>query len=195
MRPFGKLLISFAVARTAIGFLILIFFTPNNTGAVYLCLCLFALAQLSDQIDGWIARKFSWPTVGGYLQDSVSDKLLHIGCLLAFSEYFTWVGIFVWFICAREMIILAFRVVLLDLSAKLKKYKYQSIIYASALRTSIVLFLLFPLVPQLENLILFASYLLLVSASLLAVWNLAVLTAEISRGGGQRRPRGADGPH
>lgn len=186
MRPFGGLLIGLALLRAGIGLFILVVFHPHDQIIAGVCLVAFAAAQFTDQLDGWIARRYSKPSIEGYLQDSVSDKLLHIGCLLAFAKYYAWVGVLVWLVCVREISILATRVVVSNLPKTLKRYRRQSITYALALRLSIAMFLLLPFAPTEPNVFLAFSHGLLALACALGVWNMIAVVRGTARVGSRQ---------
>ena len=52
-------------------------------GKYILALILFAVASISDAIDGFLARFFKWQTDLGKILDPVADKLLMIGSITA----------------------------------------------------------------------------------------------------------------
>ena len=53
------------------------------TGKYIFALILFAIASISDAIDGFLARFFKWQTDLGKILDPVADKLLMIGSITA----------------------------------------------------------------------------------------------------------------
>ena len=53
------------------------------SGKYIFALILFAIASLSDAIDGFLARFFKWQTNLGKILDPVADKLLMIGSITA----------------------------------------------------------------------------------------------------------------
>src|SRR6202023_2178176 len=132
-------LIFISVLRACAGAFIVIIFDPAHPDSSIPCLLAFFLAQASDQLDGWIARKCSQPTTIGCLQDAVSDKLFHVGCLIALSERFEWIGITLWFVVGRELVLLAVRVVSPNLDIMLKRHKAESLIYAGLMRLGILI--------------------------------------------------------
>jgi CDP-diacylglycerol--glycerol-3-phosphate 3-phosphatidyltransferase len=146
MRRFGRTLIAISVFRACAGVLVVVAFDPARPNSSIFCLVIFGLAQASDQIDGWLARNYSHPTTAGYLQDAVSDKLFHIGCLIALSERFEWIGLTLWFVVGRELILLAARVVSPNIEAMLKRYKFQSLVYAALMRIGILVLFAVPLI-------------------------------------------------
>jgi len=77
-----------AVFRSCLGGFVLATFRPEHPLLIVACLVALVLAEGSDLIDGAIARKFSRPTLAGYMQDSIADKIFNFGCLLALTTEF-----------------------------------------------------------------------------------------------------------
>ncbi len=80
--------------------------TPNGD---LLAAIVFAVASLTDAIDGYLARSRQWVTTFGKLMDPVADKLLIIGALLALvslNRLAAWVAMV---IIAREFAVTALR--------------------------------------------------------------------------------------
>jgi CDP-diacylglycerol---glycerol-3-phosphate 3-phosphatidyltransferase len=81
--------------------------TPNGD---LLAAVVFAIASLTDAIDGYLARSRQWVTTFGKLMDPVADKLLVIGALLtlvSLNRVAAWVAMV---IIAREFAVTALRV-------------------------------------------------------------------------------------
>jgi phosphatidylglycerophosphate synthase len=163
MRRFGRTLAAIAIGRASIGLAILIYFDPTDPASASICLLGFAVGLASDHADGLIARKYSVPTITGYLQDAVSDKLLHIASLLALSKEFELLAITVWLVVARELIILSVRVVSPQLITMLKQFKWQSLVYAGLLRAGLICFFLLSCFRETSNneLLIVVSYVIL----------------------------------
>jgi phosphatidylglycerophosphate synthase len=142
MRPLGRTLIAIAILRACLGALALIWLSYDLPWAGAVCLIALGLAQFSDHLDGWLARHHSTPSVAGYLQDSISDKLFHAGCLIGLSIRFEAVGLLFWGLLAREFILLACRVLTPDLEQSLNRYRPYSVLYAAAVRLGILAFLI-----------------------------------------------------
>ena len=70
-----------------------------------LALVLFAVAGVSDGVDGFLARRFNWYTQLGAMLDPLADKLLLVSTYLCLA----WLGFFpVWFVAlvvGRDLII------------------------------------------------------------------------------------------
>src|SRR2546423_13599606 len=80
--------------------------TPNGD---LLAAIVFAVASLTDAIDGYLARSRQWVTSFGKLMDPVADKLLAIGALLtlvSLNRLAAWVAMV---IIAREFAVTALR--------------------------------------------------------------------------------------
>jgi len=81
--------------------------TPNGD---LLAAIVFAIASLTDAIDGYLARSRRWVTTFGKLMDPVADKLLVIGALVALvslDRVDAWVAMVV---IAREFTVTALRI-------------------------------------------------------------------------------------
>jgi cardiolipin synthase len=72
-----------------------------------LVLVLFAIAGLSDGLDGYLARRFDWRSRLGALLDPLGDKFLLIGVYLVFG----WNGLLPWWLVGlvilRDVIIVS----------------------------------------------------------------------------------------
>jgi CDP-diacylglycerol--glycerol-3-phosphate 3-phosphatidyltransferase len=80
--------------------------TPNGD---LLAAIVFAVASLTDAIDGYLARSRNWVTTFGKLMDPIADKLLIIGALVALvslNRVAAWVAMV---IIAREFAVTAMR--------------------------------------------------------------------------------------
>jgi CDP-diacylglycerol--glycerol-3-phosphate 3-phosphatidyltransferase len=80
--------------------------TPNGD---LLAAIVFAVASLTDAVDGYLARSRQWVTNFGKLMDPVADKLLVIGALLtlvSLNRLDAWVAML---IIAREFAVTALR--------------------------------------------------------------------------------------
>ena len=80
--------------------------TPNGD---LLAAIVFAIASLTDAIDGYLARSRQWVTTFGKLMDPLADKLLIIAALLALvslNRLAAWVAMV---IIAREFAVTALR--------------------------------------------------------------------------------------
>ena len=67
---------------------------------IYLSLCVFLLAGVTDVIDGFLARRFNWTTDLGKFLDPLADKLMQCSVLVCFMIK----GFIPWWITAMFVI-------------------------------------------------------------------------------------------
>jgi CDP-diacylglycerol--glycerol-3-phosphate 3-phosphatidyltransferase len=80
--------------------------TPNGD---FLAAIVFAVASLTDAVDGYLARSRRWVTNFGKLMDPVADKLLVVGALLALVSLHRLAAWVAMVIIAREFTVTALR--------------------------------------------------------------------------------------
>jgi CDP-diacylglycerol--glycerol-3-phosphate 3-phosphatidyltransferase len=79
-------------------------------GGDLLAAIVFAIASVTDAVDGYLARSRNWVTTFGKLMDPIADKLLIVGALVALvslSRLQAWVAMV---IIAREFAVTVLRV-------------------------------------------------------------------------------------
>jgi CDP-diacylglycerol--glycerol-3-phosphate 3-phosphatidyltransferase len=82
----------------------------KTNGGDLLAAIVFAVASLTDAIDGWLARSRNWVTNFGKLMDPIADKLLIVAALIALvslGRLEAWVAMV---IIAREFAVTVLRV-------------------------------------------------------------------------------------
>jgi CDP-diacylglycerol---glycerol-3-phosphate 3-phosphatidyltransferase len=82
----------------------------NTPAGDVLAAVVFALASLTDFIDGWIARSRGSITTFGKLMDPLADKLLIVGALLSLVSLHRLEGWVAMVIIARELAVTVLRV-------------------------------------------------------------------------------------
>ncbi len=114
------------IARMVMIPVFILFFYLNFTGHYFVALAVFALASLTDMLDGKIARRYNLVTNLGKFLDPIADKVLVSSALivlLTVPSFFTaflggWAiiagGCCVVVIFARELIVSGFRMVAAD---------------------------------------------------------------------------------
>lgn len=110
----------------------------------YVALGIFALACLTDMLDGMIARKYNLITNFGKFMDPLADKLLVCSCMICFTAnaYLpAWVTIV---IIAREFIISGFRLIASDKGVVIAAGKLGKIKTVTQMIMLILLILDFP---------------------------------------------------
>ena len=85
-----------------------------NTVGIYIAVCIFVLASITDSIDGYIARSRNMVTDFGRFIDPVADKLLITAAVLALVQHGVLNGWFAFIIIGRELIITGFRLIVSD---------------------------------------------------------------------------------
>ncbi len=89
-----------------------IFMWALNSGFYMVAIAIFILASLTDQLDGFLARKNNQVTTFGKLMDPLADKILTISALVCLMEVKEAVYINSWvvmIIIARELIVTGIR--------------------------------------------------------------------------------------
>ncbi|MBO5364305.1 MAG: CDP-diacylglycerol--glycerol-3-phosphate 3-phosphatidyltransferase [Clostridia bacterium] len=93
----------------------MILYLSCGQAGVYAAIVVFILASLTDQLDGYLARKKHQVTTFGKLMDPLADKILTMSAFIAFVEkgmpYIT-AGV-VMIILARELIVTGIRLIAL----------------------------------------------------------------------------------
>lgn len=91
------------------------FYMMKGSGIGYLCaaIAVFVAAALTDQLDGYLARKNNQVTTFGKLMDPLADKILIMAALICFVQYDvkyinSWVVVI---ILARELIVSGVRMI------------------------------------------------------------------------------------
>jgi CDP-diacylglycerol--glycerol-3-phosphate 3-phosphatidyltransferase len=82
----------------------------KTSGGDLLAAIVFAVASITDAIDGWLARSRNWVTTFGKLMDPIADKLLIVAALIALvslNRLEAWVAMV---IIAREFAVTVLRV-------------------------------------------------------------------------------------
>ena len=91
----------------------MILYLACGTAGVIWAIAVFLIASLTDQLDGYLARKNNQVTTFGKLMDPLADKMLIMSALIAFVEkgipYIT-AGV-VMVILARELIVTGIRLI------------------------------------------------------------------------------------
>lgn len=82
---------------------------PSKWGAV-VAIAIFAVAALSDAIDGYIARSYNQETTFGKFADPIADKLLITAALLSFVQLDKLSAITAMVIISRELLVTGLRI-------------------------------------------------------------------------------------
>ncbi|MEN3009480.1 MAG: CDP-diacylglycerol--glycerol-3-phosphate 3-phosphatidyltransferase [Candidatus Bipolaricaulaceae bacterium] len=104
---------SLTLARLAAVPLFLTFLFLPGTVFKILALALFAVAALTDAVDGYLARSLREVTTFGKLADPIADKILVAAALVSFVEFGELRALPVIVILAREFLVTGLRVLAL----------------------------------------------------------------------------------
>lgn len=80
----------------------------------YIALAVFALASLTDFVDGYVARKYNQITDFGKFMDPLADKLLVLSAMLWFVEIGQMPAWTVLIVVSRELAVTGLRLVAVD---------------------------------------------------------------------------------
>src|SRR5919112_3820981 len=93
-------------------------FWPEDHWSRWFALIVFALAAITDYLDGYVARTYGQQSVLGRMLDPIADKLLVAACLLMLVYTRTIDGVAVWaaiVILCREILVSGLREFLAEL--------------------------------------------------------------------------------
>ena len=124
-------------------FCVFLHFSPDSTLWRCLSLCVFALACLTDWLDGQIARRRNLVTNFGKFMDPIADKILVMSAFVMLSAQNRMEAWAVVVILAREFIVSGFRLVAAEggvviAASTIAKYKTASQMFAVLLTIVLV---------------------------------------------------------
>lgn len=128
----------------------IVFFMLGGGWAMWVAVGVFALAAISDKLDGYIAKKYNQVTELGKIIDPLADKLLVFSAMTLFCAQGLMHPIALLLIIARELVITSFRVVV----AAAPGGKVVGASFSGKLKTvvqlvAIIVILVLPLLPGL----------------------------------------------
>ena len=139
----------------------------------WLAAVFFAFAALTDWLDGFIARRFSWTSRFGEILDPVADKLVVLSALvILIGSYGTvWLTLPGIIIVCRELLISALREWMADLGVGMKlNVSLLARIKTGVQMAAITILLANP--PDLTRPWAIAGLLLVYAATLLTIWSM-----------------------
>jgi CDP-diacylglycerol--glycerol-3-phosphate 3-phosphatidyltransferase len=98
------------LARIAITPLFLFFLLTKLPAGGLIALMIFALAALSDAVDGWLARSWEQVTDFGKFADPLADKLLVMAALIVFVARGQIGAVPVIIVLSREFLVMGLRI-------------------------------------------------------------------------------------
>lgn len=148
-RPHGKLLTILSLSRVIIAVAMLLLFRGHDIQSSFVILGLAVLAQVTDTLDGYIARHYSIPSVDGYLTDSFADKTCHFALTIAVCREYGIAYDIAWLSFVREIALLSIRVARSHSHTQLTAIKWPSLVYAGLWRVSLLVLILVPVIESL----------------------------------------------
>lgn len=154
--------------------LVVVFYLPWQYGHIAAAV-LFALASITDWLDGWLARKLEQSTPFGAFLDPVADKLMVVVALVLLVEDFNSLLFTVpaLIIIGRELVISALR----EWMAELGKRSNVSVSWVGKVKTTLQMIAIIVLMasgPLLPEWILWVGYILLYIAVALTLWSMNI---------------------
>ncbi len=123
-----------------IPFFIAAMYLSQIPGNRFLACGIFALASITDALDGYIARKYNLITDFGKFMDPLADKLLVCSAILIFVDFHLLPGVAAIVIIAREFIISGFRL------AALQKGRVIAAGWLGKIKTVLQMFMCFAMI-------------------------------------------------
>jgi len=102
------------------------------------------IAQVTDHLDGYLARRTTGKTVTGWLFDSVADRAFYIAAVVAFDREYGLGSFLVWAFTFREVCLYAFRVGVGDFDQLVPGFRKLVLVHAGVVRLAIVIGCLLP---------------------------------------------------
>lgn len=152
---------------------ILVFYLPY-TRAHWFAAIIFALASLTDWLDGFLARKLHQQSPFGAFLDPVADKLLVASSLLLLvsAEQVHFLTLPAIVIVGREIVISALREWMAELGKRTSvKVSYIGKIKTTVQMIAIFLLLAFPFAKSIWSML---GFILLYLASILTIWSMVI---------------------
>lgn len=134
-----------SLSRIPLALLFVALYRAEPGFGLFACIAIALLAQLSDHIDGLLARRSGGPSVRGWLFDSVSDRAFYIGALLAFARELGLNEVLIWAFTLREIALYAFRVLTGEFEAVWPRFRAFALCHAGMVRLAIAFGCIIPL--------------------------------------------------
>jgi len=153
---------------------VVIYYLPMSWSG-FVAAVIFALAGVTDWVDGYLARKWGQMTKLGAFLDPVADKLMVATALVVLVEVHGnfWMSVPAAVIIGREITISALR----EWMAELGKRASVAVSFVGKIKTTFQMIAITGLIanpPVVENWVVWLAYLLLYIATLLTLWSMLV---------------------
>ncbi len=139
----------------------------------WLAAVLFALAAMTDWLDGYLARRLNQTTPFGAFLDPVADKLIVVTALVLLigSHANLWLTIPGVIIIGREIVVSALR----EWMSEVNRRGFVAVSWIGRLKTALQMFSIIVLLanpPALERPWVIVGYVLLYAAALMTLWSM-----------------------
>ena len=133
-----------SLARLPLALLFVGLFRREPGAQLTASIIIAGVAQATDHLDGYLARRTTGGTVTGWLFDSVADRAFYIAAVIAFDREFGIGSFLVWSFTFREICLYAFRVGLGDFDRLVPGFRKLVLIHAGLVRLGIITGCLIP---------------------------------------------------
>jgi len=127
-----------SLIRVPLSLLFVGFFRREPGSLLTASIIVAGIAQATDQIDGYLARRTTGGTTTGWLFDSVADRAFYIAAVIAFDREFSLGSFLVWSFTFREICLYAFRVGVGDFEQHMPGFRKLVLVHAGVVRFAIV---------------------------------------------------------
>jgi phosphatidylglycerophosphate synthase len=128
-----------SLSRIPLALVFVLMFRAEPGTMLTICVAAAVIAQLSDHVDGFLARRRGIPPATGWLFDSIPDRAFHVAALLAFQQEYGLAGWLVWGFVLREMGVYALWIAVGDFEEIRPGFRPLGLIHAGLIRLAIAL--------------------------------------------------------
>ena len=133
-----------SLARVPLALLFVGLFRREPGSLLTASIIVAVIAQATDHLDGYLARRTTGGTVTGWLFDSVADRAFYIAAVIAFDREYGLGWFLVWSFTFREICLYAFRVGVGDFERLVPGFRKLALLHAGIVRLGIVIGCLVP---------------------------------------------------
>ena len=126
-----------SISRVFLGFLFLLV-SKSGIDYFFISIGILIIAQITDHADGFIARKFTTPTLNGYMLDSLGDKIFYIAVIIVFDSQGIYSMMLSWALICREITLYIMRICNIEKTKRVKTIHIYSRLHALFIRLSFV---------------------------------------------------------
>lgn len=133
-----------SLGRIALSVVFLVSFRPYYGLSLLTAVLAAVLAQISDHADGYLVRRYSNPTVAGWVFDSLADRAFYLAAILAFERELGFSLILVWLFMLRELWLYGVRVIVGDFHTITTSFRFLTLVHAGIVRAGIAVGCIYP---------------------------------------------------